>query len=108
MNNKIYSITKECMSTLGNFTEFEIKDGSTTLIKDSFDGIGLTDEECKSYIVHLLEKVNIYTLERLNELSFENDLSIKVNDDIVTFGNEDFSNCTFKRYDNYFYKQMEV
>lgn len=106
MNNKIYSITKECELAGNQFTTFEIKDGKTTLIQDSFDGIEFNEEKSKQCIEDLLEKVNIYSLERLKRISFENDLQININDDVVTFGNPDFSNCIFEKYDNYFYKQI--
>lgn len=110
MDNKIHSITRECELAGELFTTFEIKDGSKTLIQDSFDGIGFSDAKCKQCIEDLLEKVNIYSLDRLKRISLENDLKISItdNNEVVTFGDLDFSNCTFKKHDNYFYKQVEV
>lgn len=108
MDNKIYSITKECESLGDYFTSFEIKDGSQTLITDSFEGINFSDTKSKQCIEQLLEKVNIYTLDRLKIISLENDLKITIDNDTVTFGNSDYSKCIFKQYDNQFYKQMEV
>lgn len=105
MDNKIYSITRECELAGDYFTEFEIKDGDITLIKDSFDGIGFSDMKAKQCIENLLEKVSIYSLDRLKRLSLDNNLKISINDDIVTFGNPEYSKCIFKKYDNYFYKQ---
>jgi len=108
MNNKIYSITRECELAGEYFTTFEIKDGNITLIQDSFNGIGFSEEKAKHCIENLLEKVNIYSLDRLKRISLENDLKIAIDGDRVTFGNPDFSKCVFVKYDNYFYKQMEV
>ena len=108
MVNKIYSIAREC-EALGNyFTLFKIKDGSQTIISDSFEGINFNDAKSKQCIEQLLEKVNIYTLDRLKRISLENDLKITIDNDAVTFGNPDYSNCIFKQYDNQFYKQVEV
>lgn len=105
MQNKIYSITKECELAGEQFTIFEIKDGNKTLIQDSFDGINFSDAKAKQCMEDLLEKVNIYSLDRLKRISLENDLQISINDNTVSFGDPDFCNCTFKKYDNYFYKQ---
>lgn len=107
MDNKIYSITRECELAGDQFTTFEIKDGNTTLIQDSFDGIGFSEAKSKQCIEDLLEKVNIYSLERLKRISLENDLKISItdNNNLITFGDPDFSNCIFKKYDNFFYKQ---
>lgn len=106
MDNRIYSITRECELLGEQFTVFEIKDGVETLIQDSFDGIGFSDDKSKQCIEKLLEKVNIYTLNNLKRLALENNLQILINEDTITFGNPDFSNCIFQKYDNNFYKQL--
>lgn len=106
MSNKIYSITTEQeVAGLGTFTQFDIREGGKTLIKDSIDGINHSADICKQFMLKLLEKVDFYTLDRLKQEADKSNAILDIVGDMVTFSSTEFT-CDFKKYDDTFYKQM--